>query len=152
MATVNLEQGVIFGVESHEFYLEFNGKKFTAKTFDGVIKQKEQHEEMLKQRNLDRKELITVINLRNNEKFLYHPTKQHLYKENQYGYLDRVPSDQGLAHVNFYCEESKLDKAEENLLEHIILNEERDRIDKKINDNRRKLDDICVKVKNYKAK
>ena len=150
MSTVKLKNDVIFNMESCDFSLEFNEKIFTSKTFDGVVKQKEEHQRMLEQREMKRSELIEVVNLRTKEEYLYHPVKKHLYKENENKFLDRCLHENYIITKKLYCEKSKLGDVSDIEQEKDYLEKDLVRIHDEINKNSRKLEGICIEVKNYK--
>ncbi|RLI47032.1 hypothetical protein DRO61_08495 [Candidatus Bathyarchaeota archaeon] len=152
MSTVNVKNDVVLNLESCEFSLEFNGKTFTAKSFDGVIKQKEEHQRMLEEREIDRSELVGVLNLINWEEFLYHPTRKHLYKENSHGFLDRCEYDSLGYGKDLYCEKSKLDVVDKLMSHRKKLIESKEDIEREIDDSMFNIKSSCIDIKNHKKK
>jgi hypothetical protein len=155
MSKVNLKDGVVFNVESCDFSLEFNGKEFTSKTFDGAIKQKEEHEKMLEGREIFKEDLVEVVNIATNKTFLYHLEKKHLYERNKHGFLERYQHDNYRSRVSsfsyLYCERSKLNLVSEIMQERVELEEELAGIQQDLTINNLKLEGVCIGVKNYKG-
>jgi len=152
MSTVNLKDDVTFHVESCDFSIEYNGKTFTSTTFNGALKQKEEHQKMLEEREMDRNDLVEVVNLRGGEEYLYNPEKQHLYKENTHGKLDRCEYELYSNLKKIYIRKIDLDAADELLKEKRELEQEFRITQQKINNNISEFDSLCVKLKSHKKK
>ena len=152
MSRVNLKNDVMFDLESCDFLLEFNGKVFTSKSFDGVVKQKEEHQRMLEEREIYRSEPIEVLNLATEDEFLYSPPKKHLYRENKHGFLDRCEYDSLGYSKNYHCEKSKLAAINDIRHDRQKLMKKKEQIEKDIEDSMKKILSSCVEVKNHTKK
>ncbi len=152
MSTVNVKDNVVFNLESCDFLLEFNGKTFTSKSFDGVVKQKEEHQRMLEEREIVRSELIEVLSLTTEEEFLYHPAKKHLYRENNHGFLDRCEFENFSYSRELYCEKSKLNIIADLRLDRQKLIKNKEEIEKEIENNMNEIESSCIRPKNHKKK
>ena len=150
MSFVDLKNDVKFDCESHDFTLEYNDKVFTSKSYAGVIKQKEDHCEMLNQRELLKADLVEVKCLQDMKDYLYHQEKKHLYKVNVHGLLDRVKHD-SLAYMkrDYFLTSNKASISGQLLLIE-SLNDKIESLNKGLNAMQLKLKESCVQVSNYK--
>ena len=82
--TVELENGVTFVVETKEFVKEVGGKTFKSASYNGVIKQADQYEEVLDERTINTDRYIEVMAVGSTDKtiLLFDPESRKMFDRN----------------------------------------------------------------------
>ena len=90
LESVDCGNGVTLDKDSMTFWKKVDDKKFTCKSYEGLMSQVDNHVQNMEERESLREDLIEVQKLHSDDIYLYHPALHHIYISPESGNLRRI--------------------------------------------------------------